>query len=263
MNYKIMENIFKIIKNDLSIIDLETTGMDIKNDRIIQIGILKFNLKDNKIEKYKRNIKVDKDISEEAYLIHNISNEDLKNEKYFSEIAEEILDFVKDSDLGGYNQISFDLPFLFEEFSRIGIKFDYFKRKIVDIYKILNKYKPRTLEGVYERMFNSSFKSHDSIEDCYATAKIFNKQIEMWNIDNIEDLHDIIRKEKNIEYIDLSGWFKYDKIEKCYFFHKGKHRNKKVDCDLNYLKWLFEYSDIPNNSKHVANLLWRRYSEKI
>lgn len=163
-----MENIFKILKNDLTIIDIETSGLDIKKDRIIQIGMVKYQV-DGNITEYKRNFKVDIEISEEANEIHSITNELLEYEKYFSETYGEVLEFIGDSDLGGYNLINFDLPFLFEEFSRVGIKFPFFKRKILDIYKILNKFKPRTLEAVYQRWFGSDFHSHDALNDSKAS----------------------------------------------------------------------------------------------
>jgi DNA polymerase-3 subunit epsilon len=113
------------LKKDLCFFDLETTGLNVIRDRIIQIAIVKIDRKDHSRSEYYKMINPGPVfISEEAASVHGITNEMVKNKPTFIQLAKEILDFIGDSDLVGYNSNRFDVPLLMEEFARAGFDFD-------------------------------------------------------------------------------------------------------------------------------------------
>jgi DNA polymerase-3 subunit epsilon len=137
------------LSRPLCVFDLETTGLQITKDRIIQIGIVKINT-NGETEEYSRLINPEINIPQETILIHGITNEMVVNEPTFKEIAQEITSFIDNSDLGGYNSNKFDIPVLAEAFIRSEIDFDLSDRHFIDVQNIFHKMEQRILVAAYK-----------------------------------------------------------------------------------------------------------------
>ena len=133
----------------LCVFDLETTGLQITKDRIVQIAILKV-FPDGSKEEFSRLVNPEMVIADESTAIHGVSNEMVKNEATFAQLAPEILAFIGDSDLAGYNSNKFDIPVLSEELLRTGNDFDLSNRRFVDVQNIFHKMEQRTLAAAYQ-----------------------------------------------------------------------------------------------------------------
>lgn len=258
-----MDNIFKLIdKRDIVFLDLETTGVDVKKDRIVEIGMKKYTKNGDVIE-YHSYINPDIPVEQEAIDKHGLTNEYLINYPKFSDIYQDIYEFIRDCDLGGYNIVKFDIQLLFEEFIRCEIVWDIYKLNIIDAYNLMNKYESRKLEDTYRRFFGKDMTdTHSTRGDINATIEIFNKQIDLYELkDNtIGDISNIIRRnDKNERFLDFDSWF----IEKDgeIYLNKGNFRNKKASEHLDYVEWLYSYNKIPNNVKYIAKLILKKYKK--
>jgi len=169
------------LKRPLAFFDLETTGLDIAHDRIIEISIVKIS-PDGKEEKYTRRINPTIPISEESKKITGITDEDVKDMPVFKDVAKEIVEFFGNSDLAGYNSNRFDIPLLAEEFIRADIDFDFEKRKFVDVQVIYHKKEQRTLSAAYKFYCDKNLEdAHSAEADTYATYEVLKKQIEKYD----------------------------------------------------------------------------------
>lgn len=255
-----MKNIYNIIEKDTIFFDVETTGVDLKNDRIVEICAIKYR-KDKTKETIQKYFNPKCDVSERAFEIHGLSNEFLSEHSTFEEYSDELFKFFDGCDLGGYNCIRFDIPILFEEFSRCGKYLNIFKINIIDSYNLLNKFETRKLNDVYKKFFGKDIDNqHDATKDIEATIKVFEKQVEEYGLldKNIKEISTIIRSTSNNErIIDLSGWFKVSSNGD-YLYDKGKHRDEKVFDNISYLEWLVSNENIENNSRAVGKLLLDR-----
>lgn len=165
--------------------DIESTGLDTQKDSIIQISMVKFDKKTYEIvSEYSSYVQPEGDytIGIGAYLKHGISPEFLKDKPYFVDIATEVFDFMNDSDILGYNCISFDMKILSTEFNRVGLTFDFLNRDIYDSFLEEKRRHPNTLEGVYARyndgksMEENGLQAHDAMSDVKATINVFKHQ---------------------------------------------------------------------------------------
>ena len=138
------------IKKPIIFFDLETTGIDTLNDRIVQIAIIKLSA-DGREEK-ERLINPTIPIPEEVTKIHGVSNEMVANEPTFKQLAKGLFQFIEGCDIAGYNHINFDMPMLIEEFARAGIAFPDPEAQYIDVMKIYFKFHPRTLSAAYQTL---------------------------------------------------------------------------------------------------------------
>jgi len=250
-----MEDIYNKITKDIIFFDLETTGVDIKYDQIIEIYAVRYTTGRMKkiLHKY---IKPTIPISPGAIETHGITAEMLAIYPTMSECVDEIFDFFIDADLGGYNCLKFDIPFLFEELSRFG-KTLTMNVSVIDSYNLINKLEPRTLGDVYREYFGQDIiNAHSSKNDTEATIQVFIKQIEKYGLGSstIDEISNIVRSDKDgNRIIDLSGWF--IKIGSEYFYNRGTNKETKVFDNLDYLKWMIGSNRVENNSRLVAKKL--------
>lgn len=158
---------------------METTGLNVIRDRIIQIAIVKISKTDHTRTEYYRMLNPGPVfISEEAAAVHGITNDMVKNKPTFDQLAKEIFDFIGDADLGGYNSNRFDVPLLMEEFSRVGIDFKIENRRTVDVQQIFYKMEPRTLKAAYRYYCQKEMvDAHDALADVNATIEVFESQL--------------------------------------------------------------------------------------
>lgn len=232
--------------------DLETTGLNVGKDKIVEISILKIHPNGNKESKTLR-VNPEMQISKEAQMVHGISNEDVANEPTFKEISSQIWEMMKDSDLAGYNSNRFDVPLLAEEFLRSGIEFDVDKHRLVDVQVVFYKKEPRDLSSAYKFYCNQTLENaHSAAADAEATYEILKAQIEKY--DDLEnDIQFLSQFTTQKQAADLAGFIGYnEKGEEIFNF--GKHKGKKVtevfETDQGYFGWI-QNADFPLYTKKV------------
>ena len=207
--------------------DLETTGVNISKDRIVEISILKVH-PNGKEESKTWLVNPEIPIPKEVTAIHGISNEDVADKPNFKELAKEIHNMIKDADLGGFNSNRFDIPLLAEEMLRADVDFDMKNRVAVDVQTIFHKMEQRTLSAAYRFYCNKNLDDAHSAEvDTKATYEVLKAQIEKYdNLDNdVKFLADFSARKK---FADFAGFITFNKdYEECFSF--GKHKGKRVE----------------------------------
>lgn len=252
------------LKKPLCIFDLETTGINIQKDRIIEISILKIfpkNKKQSNTWLINPNIPIPKNISE----ITQITNEIVKFKPLFKDIAPNIINMIKDSDLAGYNCNRFDIPLLAEELLRNNFDFDFSKHKFIDIQVIFHKMEPRTLSAAYQYYCNKKLiNSHSAKIDTEATYEILQQQIKKYkNLENnIEFLNNFCLS--NNKNVDLIGLIQYNE-NKEEIFNFGKYKGKSVieilKKDYKYYQWI-QKSDFPYYTKKILRTIKKNFLTK-
>ena len=169
------------LKKPIVFFDLETTGVKIATDRIVEISLLKILPNGNKESKtWLVNPTID--IPYETTLIHGITNEKVENKPTFKDLAKEIFEFIHNCDLAGYNSNKFDIPLLAEEFLRVGYNFDMKNRLAIDVQNIFHKLEKRTLTAAYKFYCNKDLtNAHSAESDTKATYEVLIAQLEKYN----------------------------------------------------------------------------------
>lgn len=242
--------------------DLETTGTSIKKDRIIEIYAKKL-FPDGSYDEYYQVLNPEVEISKEASDIHGYTNDDVKDNPTMKEKAGEIYEFFKGCDLGGYNCVKFDIPFLMEELSRNGFKYFPIKANIIDPFKIIQKKESYRLGDVYKRYFGEDFEgAHSAKSDIEATIRVFEEQMKRYDLgDSVTEVSDLVRSDNSgNRFIDFNGFFY--KSDNKYYYGMGKNKDKEVSTDLNYLEWVVEKSSLANNVKMVGSVLLEHYNKE-
>lgn len=217
------------LEKDLAVFDLEATGLDISNDQIIEIAILKIDNKGNE-STYVKRIKPAVPISIESTEIHGITEEDLKDAPLFSEVADEIAEFIGSADLAGYNSNKFDIPLLAEEFLRINHSFNVGARKFIDVQNIFHKMEQRTLVAAYKFYCEKDLTdAHNAQADVTATYEVLKAQIERYDEleDNVAFLSSFSKNTKN-ELVDFAGRIAKNKQGQI-IYNFGKHKGKTIE----------------------------------
>ncbi|MFC1734381.1 exonuclease domain-containing protein, partial [candidate division KSB1 bacterium] len=171
----------------LVIFDLETTGVNVGSDRIVEICMVKV-MPDKETETIYERINPTIPIPPVTTAIHGISDEDVKDKPTFKERAKEFDHFLNGCDLSGYNSNKFDIPLLVEEFLRAEINFDLKGRRFVDVQNIFHKMEPRTLKAAYRFYCNKDLtNAHDAHADTMATYEVLKAQLDQYEDVEIED----------------------------------------------------------------------------
>lgn len=242
------------LKKNLCIFDIEATGLDVSQDRIVEISILKVTPEGEETELTLR-INPEMEISEESISIHGITQEDIKNSPTFKEVAKQIADFIGDADLAGYNSNKFDIPMLAEEFLRVDYHFDMRSRKFIDVQNIFHKMEQRTLAAAYKFYCEKDLENaHSAFADVKATYEVFKAQLKKY--DELEnDINFLADFSQNNKYkiVDFAGRIaKNNKGELIYNF--GKHKGKTVEevdkVEPGYYGWMMN-SNFPRYTKLV------------
>ena len=167
------------LRRPLVIFDLETTGINVAKDRIVEICLLKV-MPDGREELRTYRVNPGVPIPAEASAVHGIYDVDIADKPSFTELAQEINQFIKDCDFGGFNSNKFDFPMLVEEFYRAGIPFEIQKRKFVDAQRIFHQKEPRNLKAALKFYCDDDLENAHSAEaDTVATWRIIQAQLEM------------------------------------------------------------------------------------
>jgi DNA polymerase-3 subunit epsilon len=240
------------LKNPIIFFDLETTGINIASDRIVEISYLKVDLNGNESTKTLR-LNPEMPIPEKVVAIHGISNEDVKDAPTFNEVAKSIARDFEGCDLGGYNSVRFDIPLLAEEFLRAGVDIDLKRRKFVDVQVIFMKMEPRTLTAAYKFFANKELENAHSAEaDTRATYEVLQAQLDRYsNLEN--DIGKLAEFSAHNRNVDFAGRIIYneDDVE---VFNFGKYKGTPVsevlDRDPGYYGWMMK-GDFPLYTKKV------------
>lgn len=241
------------LKKPIIFFDLETTGLNIASDRIVEISILKIFPNGNKESKtWLVNPTIP--IPAETTKIHGISDEKVADEPTFQEISTELLELIHNCDLAGYNSNKFDIPILAEEFLRVGLDFNMKNRKAVDVQNIFHKLEQRTLLAAYQFYCNKDLKNAHSAEaDTNATYEVLLAQLNKYNeLEN--DINFLAEfSERGGRSADLAGFVRYNKKgEEILSF--GKYRNITLaqiwDENPGYFSWI-QNADFPLYTKNI------------
>lgn len=245
------------INKPLVFIDLETTGLDVVNDRIVEIAILKVYPNGNEEMRVKR-INPEKPIPPEATAVHGITNENVKNEPKFREIAKSLVAFIEGCDLAGFNSNKFDFPLLAEELLRANINFDLKKMRFIDVQTIFHKMEKRTLIAAYKFYCDKDLEeAHSAGADSYATFEVLKSQLDRYpELKN--DVDFLSEYTTTTRYADFLGRIAYNEngVE---VFNFGKHRGKPVrevfQHEPSYYSWMMN-GDFPLHTKLIITRIY-------
>ena len=240
------------LRNPLVFFDLETTGVNITKDRIVELSYIKVMPNGTEIKKTIR-VNPEMHIPESATALHHITDEDVKDKPTFKEIAKSLADDFEGCDFAGFNSNRFDIPLLMEEFLRVGVNFDISKRKFIDIQTIFHKMEQRTLTAAYKFYCNKDLdNAHSANADTEATYEVLQAQLERYpNLENdVDFLSKFSSQNRNV---DLAGRIVLndDNVE---VFNFGKYKGQPVadvlKKDTGYFGWIMQ-GDFPQNTKNV------------
>jgi len=240
------------LKKPIVFFDLETTGLNVGVDRIVEISMLKRNPNNTEESKTYR-INPEIPISPEATAVHGISNEDLLDKPTFKQVAVEITKFLEGCDLSGFNLLKFDVPMLVEECLRVGQDFDIKNRKIIDVQRIFHQMEKRTLEAAYQFYCNKSLiDAHSAEADTRATYEVYKAQLEKYEeLENdTEFIHEFTGSPAD-KLVDFAGRIVKDD-NGIPVINFGKHKGKAVEdvlkSDPGYYGWMMR-GDFPLYTK--------------
>lgn len=232
--------------------DLETTGTNITHDRIVEISYIKI-FPDGSEEKKSRRINPEMPIPPASTAVHHITDEDVKNEPTFRQIAKSLHSIFEGSDIAGYNSNKFDVPLLIEEFNRCGISFDVAGRHFIDVQNIFHKMEQRTLVAAYKFYCGKDLEgAHSALADTTATYEVLLGQLEKYGSleNNVESLAKFSMIGKNL---DLAARIVLDDND-VPIFNFGKHKGKPVKeifrREPSFFDWMMQ-GDFPKNTKDV------------
>lgn len=250
------------LKRPVVIFDLETTGVNITTDRIIEIALIKILPSGEQIRKRKL-INPQMPVPAGAVAVHGISDEMLKDAPTFKAVANELKQFLDGCDLGGYNSNRFDIPLLVEEFLRAGIDFTMDGRKMIDVQRIFHLMEQRTLAAAYKFYCGKVLEdAHSAEADAHATWEILCAQVVRYpNIGTCVDAICSFTGEEEI--VDFSRRFVFDNGVEVFNF--GKHKGKPVADVLRdepqYYDWMMK-GEFSLHTKQKLTEIFNRVSLK-
>jgi DNA polymerase III subunit epsilon len=264
------------LRNPLIFLDLETTGINIASDRIVEIALLKIHPDGHEDEKLYR-INPEMPIPENSSNIHGIYDKDVENEPKFTAVAKTIAHFIEGCDLAGFNSNRFDIPLLAEEFLRSGVDIDLKKRKFIDVQAIFHKMEKRTLTAAYKLYCEKELEdAHSAMADTKATYEVLKAQLDRYRETEYEDnngrkslpiQNDIVALSEFSSYdrnVDFLGRIVFDE-NNVEIFNFGKNKGLSVEKVLHdqpgYYGWIMN-GDFPLYTKKVLTAIKLRTFNK-
>lgn len=264
------------LKRPLAFFDLEATGTNIGADRIVEISVIKLHPDGSEAVKTFR-INPGMPIPLESSLIHGIYDEHIKDEPEFKTIAQEVVEFIDDSDLAGYNSNKFDIPMLMEEFLRAGVSFSLDNRHFVDVQNIFHQMEQRTLKAAYQFYCDKQIiNAHSAEADTRATMEVLLAQIERYEkiewedkkgnrsfpvVNDVEGLHKFTNLSRPV---DFAGRMVFNEQGQ-EIFNFGKHKGKTVEdvfrIEPSYYSWMMQ-GDFPLYTKRKLEEIYARWNAK-
>jgi len=232
--------------------DLETTGVNVTNDRIVEICVHKVH-PNGKEETHTWRVNPTIPIPAGASAVHGIYDADVADKPTFAHLAAEVNGLIQDSDLAGYNSNKFDIPLLAEEFLRAGIEFDMSKRRAVDVQNIFHRMEQRTLTAAYKFYCDKSLEdAHSAEADVLATYEVLKSQLDRY--EELENDMSFLAEFSNRQKVaDFAGFIAYNGHGQ-EIFTFGKYRGQTVESVLQenpgYYSWI-QNADFPLYTKQV------------
>lgn len=245
------------LNKELIFFDVETTGLNVIRDRILQIALIKFGLdKDTPLE-LSMIINPGIPIPDEVYKVHGIGSEEVMGKPLFKEVAQQLFDFIGEADLAGYNSNRFDIPILMEEFARNGYDFELDNRRLIDVQRIFYRMEPRTLKAAFQFYCKEELMdAHDALADVRATVDVLKGQLEMYKEksfineegeildppikNDVQSLHEFTN---DIKTPDVTQKLKYNE-QGLIVFNFGKYIGLSFEevwnKEPNYLHWILD-----------------------
>ncbi|MEP7230427.1 MAG: 3'-5' exonuclease [Ginsengibacter sp.] len=247
-----------LLQRPLAFIDLETTGVNLATDRIVEIAIVKVLLDGTKLVKQKiinPQIPIPKSSSD----IHGITDDKVKDAPTFKEVANELKQFIDTADLSGYNSNRFDIPLLMEEFLRAGITIDMTNRKMVDVQHIFHMMEKRTLGAAYKFYCEKELEgAHSAEADATATWEILGAQLQRYtNLGNT--LETILQFTGEEKFVDFARRFIMENDVEVFNFgkHKGRPVCEVLKAEPQYYDWMMK-GDFPLHTKQKLTEILNR-----
>jgi len=246
------------LKKPLAIIDLETTGINLGLDRIVEIAIVKILADGTRIVKRKL-INPEMPIPKASSDVHGITDEMVKDAPTFKQVAHELKQVLDGCDIAGYNSNRFDIPLLMEEFLRVQVDFDMKNRKLLDVQNIFHKMEPRTLGAAYRFYCNKTLEgAHGAEVDASATFEILQAQIAKYPDlgTNIDSILKVIGEDQIVDF--ARRFIMENGIE---VFNFGKFKGRPVSDVLKtepqYYDWMMK-GDFPQHTKQKLTEIYTR-----
>ena len=240
------------LKRPIIFFDLETTGVEPSRDRIVEISMIKVMPDGSEITRTRR-LNPQMPIPKEATAVHGITDDDVKDEPSFAQIAKSLCSFMEGCDFGGFNSNRFDLPMLVEEFMRAGVEVDFKSRKFVDVQNIFHKMEQRTLVAAYRFYCGKELTdAHAAEADTRATYEVLKAQLDRYDVLE-NDIDSLAAFSARSEFADYAGRIAYDdKGREIFAF--GKYRGRTVEevfaSEPGYYSWMMN-GDFPLYTKKV------------
>jgi len=252
------------LERPLAFFDLETTGVDVAKDRIVEICIIRMN-PDGSKDTYLERINPTIPIPASSTAIHGISDDDVRNSPSFEYKAQEVFDFLENCDLAGFNSNRFDIPLLIEEFLRVNDKYDLSDRKFVDVQNIFHQMEQRTLVAAYKFYCDKELvNAHSAEADVIATLEVLESQLDRYpDLENSIDFLSTFSKgnRNNVDFAGRVGM--NDEGEEIFNF--GKHKDKRVvdvfTKEPSYYHWMLK-ADFPAYTKKVLTRIYTEMQAK-
>ena len=251
------------LEKPIAFIDLETTGINLSNDRIVEIAIVKI-LPDGTKQVKRKLINPTIPIPPASSEIHGITNVMVKDAPTFKQVANEIKQFIENCDIAGYNSNRFDIPMLVEEFLRCDLNIDIENRKLLDVQKVYHMMEQRTLSAAYKFYCNKELTDAHSAEvDATATFEVLESQIEKYKqIGNT--VESIVKFTGDEQIVDFSRRFIMENGVEVFNFgkHKGKPVTKVLKEEPQYYDWMMRGDFALHTKQKLTEILNRTLVKK-
>ena len=266
------------LQKPLVIFDLETTGLDIVKDRVIQLSYIKV-FPDGHEERGNEIINPERQIPNEVVQLTGITNEEVKDKPTFKQLAAQLCEKFKGCDFAGFNSNHFDIPMLAEEFLRAGIDFDFSKCRLIDVQTIFHKMERRNLAAAYKfycgRKMEDDFEAHRADQDTEATYRVLQAELDHYAPgvqeepdrvlqNDIQMLADFSKQNDNVDFAGRVIWVEINGM-RTEVFNFGKYKGRPVAevlrMDPGYYSWILG-GDFTYNTKQVLTRIRLREAQR-
>lgn len=252
------------LKRPIIFFDLETTGLNITQDRIVEISVIKV-FPDGHEEEKTRRLNPEMHIPEQATAVHGITDDDVKDCPTFKQVSKSLAQMFEGCDIGGFNSNRFDIPVLSQEFFNAGIKFDFNKCRFVDVQTIYHKKEPRNLIAAYKFYCGKDLKdAHSACADTRATLEVLKAQLDRYEGDLQNDIDFLSSYSSQNRNVDLAGRIIRNE-EGVVVFNFGQHKGKSVEEVLTktpqYLDWIMG-RDFAEDTKNVLQEIYIKMKQR-
>lgn len=245
------------LKRPLLFFDIESTGLNVATDRIVEISMIKV-MPDGSRDIKTRRINPTIPIPEAARAVHGISDEDVKDCPTFAQLAKSMLTWMEGCDIAGYNSLNFDIPLLTEEFMRAGFDPKLRERNLVDVQVIFYKKEPRTLSGAYKFYCGKILEdAHTAEADTMATLEVLEAQLDHYpDLENdVAALAEFTKRQKMLDYAGRIVLDEHDVPTFNFGKHKGRSVREVLEQEPSYYTWI-QNGDFTQDTKNVLTKIY-------